>query len=315
MSGSDPAQARGESSEGRGDQVDTTLIGWEQVSAANLRALEVHAPIWASSIFLQGCELADIVTRRARWGEGERKSASAAISLFDEAVRSTMIRSEQIARAAEERLIFVRDFSEPYDLMVGNRQESEVFLRALGVMEPDSLSLLLALCQVAVRRMMGDRGARTWVDETYVPALPFVTYSACPFEWCQYDICYADTSTVARDSTSVESPVAFTIAEGQPLLAVTGIVIATALGEAPHACVDGARNPNGARVYLTCYLGEGFYEGYCEGTRVSVYAVECDMTLPELQWWVLMQDGEGRLGWVLDPEFTNLQSQDRRCVF
>ena len=226
-----------------------------------------------------------------------------------------MIRSEQVGRAAEKRLIFVRDFCEPYDLTVGNRLESEIYLRALGAMEPDSLSLLLALCHVAVQRMMGDRHEQTWEDETYVPALPFVTYGACPFEWCQYDICYADTTAVARDSTSVGSPVAFTIAEGQPLLAVTGIVIATALGEAPHACISGARNPNGARVYLTCYVGEGFYEGYCEGTRVSVDARGCDMTSPDLQWWVLMQDGEGRLGWVLNPDFRNLQGQDHRCEF
>ena len=157
------------------------------------------------------------------------------------------------------------------------------------------------------------------------PPLPFEDYGACPFELCSYGAWTArETSAVRRDRRR-ESPVAFRIARGETVTALTGVVVTRKAGRVqfriPHEMNSTSgivRVEPGQTLYLLTYLGEGFTKAWfngrlyddLDGSEFFDAACEDDprrcagtiVEKPQREWWVQVRDATGRVGWTDEPD-------------
>ena len=155
------------------------------------------------------------------------------------------------------------------------------------------------------------------------PPLPYVDEGACPFECCTYREWTAETKLTAYESHDPKSRgrVVFTLAPGERVTALTGIVRTTVAGEVKVTArtrVDETLTfEPGDRVFLLAPVGEGFMNGWYRGRVLEEFDAtmfgrpedcakwqKCTGTIerrPEIDWWVRVRNTKGQSGWVLMP--------------
>jgi hypothetical protein len=158
------------------------------------------------------------------------------------------------------------------------------------------------------------------------PLVPYVDAGACPFEGCAYGE-WTPTDTVkVRRERDRRSPVAFELAPGEKVTAVTGAVIVLRPGRVEFTAgtrlssQDGVlRIRAGDTLYLLAYIGEGFTNAWLHGRlyrgvdgATSFFDVRCTeepgrcsgrvVEPPLTEWWVQLRASDGRTGWTHEPE-------------
>lgn len=161
------------------------------------------------------------------------------------------------------------------------------------------------------------------------PPLPYEDVGACPFECCTYREWVAQKRTAIHQSRNPNSPVLFTVAAGQRIQAVTGVVVTTKAGEisikkpivlSAYSRNDDKPKPIQARpgdiLYLLTYQGEGSYFVWFKGENFSIDVAEVihqneesvppgtsiNIPRPTSSWWVKMKNRQGQIGWTNQPE-------------
>lgn len=157
------------------------------------------------------------------------------------------------------------------------------------------------------------------------PPIPYEDVGACPFEGCVYREWIANAPAEIRTERTPTAPVAFAVAAGEKVTAVTGVVITTRAGrvefEMPQDIdATGARihiEP-GQPLYLLTSEGEGFMKAWFDGrvyesvdTTTFSNGVCAGGPRPcvgriveswQFEWWVQIRNGAGHAGWTREPE-------------
>ena len=166
------------------------------------------------------------------------------------------------------------------------------------------------------------------------PPLPYEDRGACPFECCTYRDWTAEIPLTAYESHDPRAPktAVFTIAAGERVTAMTGLVRTIVAGEAvvtaptsvdvlshkfPMNRAETLTFEPGDRVYLLAPRGEGWMSGWYRGRVLDEFDAtmfgrtedcekrrRCTGTIeraPEIDWWVRIRNARGRIGWVLMP--------------
>jgi hypothetical protein len=149
-----------------------------------------------------------------------------------------------------------------------------------------------------------------------VPPLPMTIQKMCPFECCRFGAWTSSSRVQARASRSATASVAFTIAGGEVVTALDGLVVVTKAGVMRMNKAfkfDDFTAPPGAVIYLLRGSGEGYAEVWYEGRLHSaeVYAETIHRgndsypwdiaSLPKSVWWVRVKNRRGQVGWLRDP--------------
>jgi len=159
------------------------------------------------------------------------------------------------------------------------------------------------------------------------PPLPFLDWNACPFECCTYRDWYASAALTAYSRRSVSSPAAFSIAKGEKVHGITGVVVTTRFGVAKLleptkvGFTKNGKGPElpldaGAILYTLHYEGEGSYLFWYKGATYSDGIGDSDSggpfkveSQPEYVWWAKVRNSAGLTGWVkMDDSFTNVDA-------
>jgi hypothetical protein len=172
--------------------------------------------------------------------------------------------------------------------------------------------LILAICAIL---------ASPSTPAQVAPPNPYESWGVCPFECCTYREWTADADIPVHEKRSEQSTVLFHLHPGEPLDAITGVVVAD--NPAPvridhpvrDGYVEGDREPKlslqpGDVVYMLTPLGEGFYRFWYRG---KVYHSGIDLTgMPgvdgkgmTLTWWKLVKNKAGQMGWTTSAKFQN----------
>lgn len=167
------------------------------------------------------------------------------------------------------------------------------------------------------------------------PPLPFKNAGVCPYECCRYDDTWRSLEAVTlRTEPLAAAPKAFTLAAGERVTAMTGVVITTTapgvrLVHPDWATVWDARTrvnhsfpgKPGDVFYLLAYHGEGIYTVWFRGRPMTVDGggfkgqQECadlrakhpgsgcsgefiDDGQLTTEWWAHIRDRRGRSGWA-----------------
>jgi hypothetical protein len=153
------------------------------------------------------------------------------------------------------------------------------------------------------------------------PTLPFEDAGACPFEGCVYREWTVKAPVAILTERKDAAPVAFRLAAGERVSALTGVVITMKPGRVRFreaSSLDTLQGQirvlPGDVLYLLTYQGEGFSKvwfhgrvytdvdvtgfvsGRCEAasSRCAGQVLERSTT----QWWVRIRDRLGREGWT-----------------
>jgi uncharacterized membrane protein len=142
---------------------------------------------------------------------------------------------------------------------------------------------------------------------TEMPPLPFEDIGACPFEGCVYREWTVTRPVSVLTDRRDAAPVAFELAAGARVRAITGVVIVLSPGivefttETDVQATDGPiRMRPGERMYLLTSLGEGFVKAWIHGrlhTDVDASRLRADRIASSV-WWVQVRDASGRIGWT-----------------
>lgn len=153
------------------------------------------------------------------------------------------------------------------------------------------------------------------------PPTPYENWGVCPFECCTYREWTADADVPVHKTRSDQSPVLFRLRKGEPLDALTGVVVT----ESPaiitidravrDGFIEGDDRPRlsfkpGDVVYMLAPLGEGAYLFWYQG---RVYQSGIDLAaMPgvdgkgmELTWWKQVRNKAGKTGWTKSDKFKN----------
>ena len=159
------------------------------------------------------------------------------------------------------------------------------------------------------------------------PPIPYEDAGACPFEGCVYREWVANAPVEIRTDRALTSPVAFAVAAGEKVTAVTGVVITTRAGRVEFDLpqdieVTGGRihiEP-GQPLFLLTAQGEGFMKAWFNGRfyedfdatifssgggGCGVGARPCVGRIVESwqsEWWVQIRNAAGQVGWTREPE-------------
>jgi len=156
------------------------------------------------------------------------------------------------------------------------------------------------------------------------PPIPYEDIGACPFEGCVYRDWTANSPVTVLTDRRAGSPVAFTLAKGDHVMAITGIVVTMKPGRVQFKKDADMSSSAGMlhvtprdTLYLLTYHGEGesaawfngrfydwvdgseFINGLC-GRRLV-----CNGTIvekPESVWWIRLRNMKGLTGWTTEPE-------------
>jgi hypothetical protein len=158
-----------------------------------------------------------------------------------------------------------------------------------------------------------------------LPPVPFEDAGACPFDGCLYRQWTATADVDVRAERADAAPVIFSIAAGERVNAVTGVVVTTRPGRvrfrkqvdlpsdggAVHVEPgqdlqllthhrDGTLTAAVQGVVRTGVDGSTFMNDDCEQQpRRCVGEV---VARPEYVWWVQLRDPHGRTGWTNEPQ-------------
>jgi hypothetical protein len=170
----------------------------------------------------------------------------------------------------------------------------------------------LALAAVAVAAAATGQAADTG------PRLPYFDWGACPFEGCTYRSWQAKRSTTVwlhRDRTG---PVAYQVAAGEWVEALTGVVITYKPGISkvlkPMTLGQGASVAvvSGDILLTLHYLGEGYdlfwfkgktYQDQIASDKPDPDPPPSDLTIqvisrPRSVWWVKVKNKKRQVGWT-----------------
>lgn len=162
------------------------------------------------------------------------------------------------------------------------------------------------------------------------PAVPIDEEGACPFLCCSYRTWEVSWDTDLHADRHDDSPVAFHVAIGETVDALTGVVTTTAVGRATasrqvtlgsNRTIIAASEP----IYLLRNIGGGDWkiwvhgvvdqqyipnQGYCSGAQSA--SDECALTVvmqPQVVWWAKVRNSLGREGWTREVDhFGNIDS-------
>ena len=156
------------------------------------------------------------------------------------------------------------------------------------------------------------------------PPVPYEDEGACPFEGCVYRTWTANRTVVVRTQRRADAPVAFRLAKGARVQALTGVVVTVKAGrvEFPKPVelasdLGPLRIQPGETLHLLTYLGEGFTKAWFKGRLYDdvdgsdIFNGACEeypercvgkiVERPTRVWWVQVQDARKRLGWTDQP--------------
>lgn len=158
------------------------------------------------------------------------------------------------------------------------------------------------------------------------PKLPIETPNACPFEGCTFGTWTARKSLTMRRTRSGRGSKAFTLRAGEPVSALTGVLVIERAGRVEFRertnlpSEDGMVTvAPGETLYLLGYKGEGFTDAWFKGKTyrgldgaMAFFNALCD-TRPERctgrivervrsTWWVQIRNAEGLVGWTNQAE-------------
>ena len=183
----------------------------------------------------------------------------------------------------------------------------------------------LRLCITMIAIMGAGCRAEEQAPQSAGPPIPYEDIGACPFEGCVYREWVANAPVEIRADRSLTSPVAFAVASGEKVTAVTGVVITTRAGRVEfdmpqeiEATGGRIHIEPGQPLYLLTAQGEGFMKAWFNGR----FYEDVDATLfsngacgagarPcagrmvdswQSEWWSQIRNAAGRVGWTHEPE-------------
>jgi hypothetical protein len=157
------------------------------------------------------------------------------------------------------------------------------------------------------------------------PPSPFEDVGACPFEGCTYREWTAKETVSISVARRRSAPVVFSIAPGEKVTALTGVVGTLKPGRVQFRERTTLRTATGDvqvlpedTLYLLTYQGEGFSKAWLRGQLLTdVDTVQfingvCDaqpsrcpgkvIEHSQTEWWVQIRNRSGRVGWTREPE-------------
>ena len=173
-----------------------------------------------------------------------------------------------------------------------------------------SLSMLLATAQDA---------------RTAPPPLPFESTNACPFSGCSYREWTATAPVAVLAARKGDAAVAFTVANGETVTALTGVLITRRPGRVRFDESQRVYSSSGAldirqgdTLLLLAYQPDGGAKAWFAGllyedVDTSSFASSvCDddpklcpghvVEQPRADWWVQIRNSKGEIGWTRDPQ-------------
>jgi hypothetical protein len=156
-----------------------------------------------------------------------------------------------------------------------------------------------------------------------LPPRPFADSGACPFEGCVYRDWVASKPVTVRAARDSKAPVAFDLARGERVRAVTGVVVTVVPGRIRFARTTTIHFDRDSiwsilpsdTLYLLTYQGEGFSKVWFRGqlyTDVDISGwqpadcrpdlARCGLTMlepPSTEWWARVRNAKGQFGWAL----------------
>lgn len=153
------------------------------------------------------------------------------------------------------------------------------------------------------------------------PPVPYYDWGACPFECCTYREWITDASVLLRPAVGATQAVVETLARGEHVQAVTGVVVTRRTGRVKMlraATLDPA-NPVTVRagdiLHTLHPRGEGVDVFWFKGRlhEHELYASAADpahppnrewqvLSIPRTEWWVQIKSARGRMGWSNEPQ-------------
>jgi hypothetical protein len=157
------------------------------------------------------------------------------------------------------------------------------------------------------------------------PPIPYEDVGACPFEGCVYREWVANAPVEIHSDRTPTAPVAFTLAAGEKVTALGGVVVTTRPGrvefDAPQdveAAGGRIHVEPGQSLYLLTSQGEGFMKAWFDG---RVYEDVDTATFSngacaggprpcvgrlvdswQFEWWVQVRNAAGQTGWTREPD-------------
>jgi hypothetical protein len=154
--------------------------------------------------------------------------------------------------------------------------------------------------------------------------VPYEADGVCPFECCVYRSWTVRRATDVRRARRADAPVAFRLAAGGRVDAVTGVVVVSRPGRGRalgNAAVEGLPLRAGDEVAILHPIGEGYWKVWRNGTLANAQVGDPPkvpsrwqpdvqmLEKPEFTWWVQVKDAQGRTGWTSEPD--NFGDKDR----
>ncbi len=134
--------------------------------------------------------------------------------------------------------------------------------------------------------------------------IPYIQHDICPFECCQYGEWIAGTKLEAYKKEGEISSVAFIIKPGEHFYAIRGNVHIIKPGVAVVKKSFGMFTV-GDIIYILSYEGEGVYDLWYKGKELDLdnqdllWENSDWKSSPEMVWWVLVKNGQGKEGWLM----------------
>lgn len=143
------------------------------------------------------------------------------------------------------------------------------------------------------------------------PPMPYEDYGICSGEACRFGEWVACQNMEIRKERDKDSPVAFQIAKGEKVAALTGVVITTKPGRATllkSLKIGNFHADQGDNIYLLTYRGEGIFNVWFKGRMYNNLGDKWFDNLfspgylkvldyPETTDWVKIQNSKGQIGW------------------
>jgi hypothetical protein len=154
------------------------------------------------------------------------------------------------------------------------------------------------------------------------PPMPYEDPGVCPFEGCVYRNWQALKMVKVHRTRSSKAPLVFTVANGERVTAITGVVVTHSPGQVRfRRPVDLRSTPEpvhvdpGETLYLLTYHGEGDTAAWFKGRlyphldgAVDIFNAACDddstqcagriVHKPRRVWWVQLKNSRGQMGWA-----------------
>jgi hypothetical protein len=135
---------------------------------------------------------------------------------------------------------------------------------------------------------------------------PYEKQGVCPSERCAYGRWVAGRALTVRRSRETGALPAFSVAAGEAVEAVNGVVVTVRPGRARAVApldVEGVRFARGAPVLLLRHVGESAYKVWAQGTELDVGGRNLIvLNEPRTIWWVQIRNRRGETGWSSEPD-------------